>query len=729
MTTRNNLRHALFGASTVLALCAGAPAFAADAAEADAATRVEQVVVTATRTEKPADEVPVTASVIGAQQIEDQLAVDIKDLIKFEPGVSVRTAPARFNTALSGTGRDGNSSFNIRGLEGNRVLIQVDGVRVPDSFGFGAQSVGRGDYADLDMIKSVEIVRGPASALYGSDGLAGSVSFFTKDPEDFLKGGKTWAAQAKAGYASADESTYGSLLLAGVSGPWQGMVAYTRRDGSEQETQGSNNTSTAARTVANPQDVGSSSILAKVVFDPAEGHTLRLTYDHLEREVDSDILSARTATTLSVLTHDETDRDRFTFDYHYTGEGLIEDARLAIYYQDATTSQFTAEDRTTTDRTRLNTFDNEVWGVGGQARSRFTTGGLTHDVVYGGDWSLTRQEGIRGGTVPTPPDVFPTRAFPNTDYKLIGLFVQDEIGLLDGRISLFPALRYDWYDLDPEDDALYTGPAPEGSSDGQLSPKIGIVWNATETLKVFANIATGFKAPSPMQVNNAFSNPSQGYMSIPNPDLKPETSETAEVGLRWKSGPLSLQGSVYAGKYEDFISQEVVSGSFTVLDPAVYQFVNIGEVKLHGVEARADLQLDGGWTLIASASGGRGDATSSTGKAPLGSIDPVKVTAGASWREAGGRFGGQLSVIHVAGKDESRTGCTGCYVPDAFTTIDLTAYWNINDNVSLRGGVFNLTDETYWWWNDVRGVSAVSATLDAYTMPGRNVGISLTLKM
>lgn len=165
MTSQTTFRRQLFGAAAALALCAGSPAFAADAA--DATTSVDQLIITATRTEKPADEVPVTASVIGSDQIEDQLAVDIKDLIKFEPGVSVRTSPARFNAALSGTGRDGNSGFNIRGLEGNRVLIQVDGVRVPDSFGFGAQSVGRGDYADLDMIKSVEIVRGPASALYG----------------------------------------------------------------------------------------------------------------------------------------------------------------------------------------------------------------------------------------------------------------------------------------------------------------------------------------------------------------------------------------------------------------------------------------------------------------------------------------------------------------------------------------------------------------------------------
>jgi hemoglobin/transferrin/lactoferrin receptor protein len=124
------------------------------------------------------------------------MAADIKDLIRFEPGVSVHRAPARFGAASGTTGRDGNAGFNIRGLEGNRVLVQVDGVRVPDGFEFGAQSAGRGDYVDLGLVKSVEILRGPPSALYGSDGLAGAVSFITSDPDDFLKNGRKVAGLA-----------------------------------------------------------------------------------------------------------------------------------------------------------------------------------------------------------------------------------------------------------------------------------------------------------------------------------------------------------------------------------------------------------------------------------------------------------------------------------------------------------------------------------------------------
>ncbi len=76
--------------------------------------RVETVTVTATRTAIPVDEVPATVSVITAAEIENNLYTDIKDLARYEPGVSVRSSPSRFSAAGASTGRDGNSGFNIR---------------------------------------------------------------------------------------------------------------------------------------------------------------------------------------------------------------------------------------------------------------------------------------------------------------------------------------------------------------------------------------------------------------------------------------------------------------------------------------------------------------------------------------------------------------------------------------------------------------------------------------
>ncbi len=67
------------------------------------------------------------------------------------------------------------------------------------------QSAGRCDYVDLGLIKSVEILRGPASALYGSDGLAGAVSFVTSDPVDFIKAGKSFGGLARGAYDSSSD--------------------------------------------------------------------------------------------------------------------------------------------------------------------------------------------------------------------------------------------------------------------------------------------------------------------------------------------------------------------------------------------------------------------------------------------------------------------------------------------------------------------------------------------
>jgi hemoglobin/transferrin/lactoferrin receptor protein len=740
------MRVFLAATTSVIALWGAGAAQAQERSAGEAAVEVAAVVVDpltviGTRTEKRQSETPATVSVISADDISETLAADIKDLVRYEPGVSVRSSPARFGAALGTTGRDGNAGFNIRGLEGNRVLIQVDGVRLPDAFAFGAQSVGRGDYLDLDLIKVVEILRGPASALYGSDGVAGAVSFTTKDPEDILAEGAAYGGSARGAYASADESWTGGLVAAGRSGRWSGMVGYAYREGHEQETQGEVATANTDRTVANPQDWASTTALAKVVFDASDAHRFRLTYEHFDRDIEADVLSGvakpplAATSVLRLLAKDTTDRDRFSVDYRYDGggEGWLAGAEANLYWQDSSTTQFSAEDRNTAaDRTRLNTFDNRVVGGAFEGESRVAFAGLDHRLVWGADVSRTRQTGIRSGTVPPAGETFPARAFPNTDYTLAGAFVQDELSFFDARLTLYPALRYDAYDLDPEADAILGAFTPAGQSDGRLSPKFGAVLKLGDVFGVFANYAQGFKAPSPSQVNNAFFNPIQNYRSIPNPDLKPETSETLEAGLRWTGTAWSASATGFAGEYDDFIEQIQRSGAFTPTDPGVFQFVNLGRVKIHGFEVKARASFENGFGAIVAASYAHGTAVNGGTKAPLDSVDPIKVVAGVTYRDPEGRFGGQLMATHSQGKQASDVAqvCTGgCFLPPGFTVLDLTAFWNITPNVVVNAGVFNLTDEKYWWWNDVRGLSATAVSRDAYTQPGRNLSVSLTFKL
>ncbi len=725
--------------SALLVQPARAEAPAAAAAPA-VATDVDPVVVIGTRSKRLASNIPGTVSVIDADQIETMLATDIKDLIRFEPGVSVPTSPSRFSLALSGAGRDGDSGFTIRGMGGDRVLIVNDGVRLPAGFSFGAQAVGRGGYNDLDLIKSVEILRGPASALYGSDGVAGAVAFTTKDPSDFLIGDQTFGARGRVAYNSADEGWTEGVAFAGRSGALSGLLAYTRRDYQETENKGSVGGVGATRTQPNPQDFASNAYLGKLVWDIAPNHALRLTYDHLDSEMDGDALSSRSATVLAVTAHDETQRDRVSGEWRFSDFAGLSDGSVSLYWQDATTRQYTFEDRTpAVDRARDVTFDNAVYGLAAQGSRVLGEGAaVQHRVTFGGDWSMTTQEGVRDGTTPPVGETFPVRAFPKTEFQLAGLFVQDEIELLDGALSIIPAVRYDWYDLSPKVDAQFPAPA-SGQSDDHISPKLGVVYWTGAHLGVFANYALGFRAPSPMQVNNFFENPVYGYRSIPNPNLSPETSESLEAGFRLRDidvagGRMRLNTTAFATHYDDFIDQVVVSGTGVPgVDPLVYQYVNLTEVDIRGLEARADIYWDNGFSLIGSAAYAEGEQTTEGRRTELASVDPVKVVAGLNYAAPSGVWGGSATVTWSGKKDDATYGGLGCgsacYLGNSFTLLDLTAYWNVTERATLRAGAFNVFDETYGWWSDVRGLGATSTVKDAYTQPGRNFGVSLTLRL
>ena len=737
------MRSLLMFSAGLTALSAAAfPAMAEEVVDLQKAVPVAPVTVVGTRTQRRVDDVPASVSVITAETIENNLVTDIKDLIRFEPGVSVPTSPARFSAALSGAGRDGNSGFTIRGMGGNRVLIIQDGVRVPDGFAFGAQAVGRGGYNDLDLVKSVEILRGPASALYGSDGIAGAVSFTSKDPADFIATGENFGARARVGYNSADDGWTEGLALAGRTGSLSGLLAYTRRDAHETENMAEVGGTGSARTQPNPQEFASNAVLAKLVWDANANHTVRLTYDHFDQEMDGEALSSYSATVIGLTAHDETQRDRVSVDWRFNDVFGLDDGSVSAYWQDATTRQFTHEDRTpAVDRTRDVTFDNSVWGMAAQGSRTFGGETVQHRVTVGGDWSRTTQEGLRDGTVPPMGEPFPARPFPKTEYDLAGLFIQDEIELLGGRLSIIPALRYDWYELTPKADALFPAPSA-GQSDSHLSPKIGAIYWIDDHFSVFANYAQGFKAPSPMQVNNFFANPVFGYESIPNPDLTPETSESIEGGFRFRNldmfgGNLSLSTTAFHTNYDDFINQVVVRGTGVPgVAPLIYQYVNLTEVKIWGLEARGDIRWDNGFSAIVAASFADGDQETDGARGKLASIDPVKVVGGLNYAAPSGVWGGSATVTWSGKKDRAGCGGGNCWQGEEFAILDLTAFWNVTEKATLRAGVFNALDETYAWWSDVRGLSRGGtvtaptdpATLPAFTQPGRNFGVSLNVR-
>ncbi|NJR48456.1 MAG: TonB-dependent receptor plug domain-containing protein [Leptolyngbyaceae cyanobacterium CSU_1_3] len=231
----------------------------------------EEITVTGTRTPRLINNSAGTISVFDLEELENTFVRDIGDLIRYEPGISVNNRPTR----------GGNSSFNIRGIEGNRVLIQIDGVRIPDVLGMTNTSR---DLVDFDALKRVEIIRGAASTLYGSDAIGGVVSYTTKDPIDYLNVfDKPVYFSGKFGYGSADNDLRQTYTIAGGNQKLSALLLYTRRDGNEAKNRGDLD--------PNLQTIDGNNVLGKIVFQPNDRNTFRLTGELFDRQTSTNVLA------------------------------------------------------------------------------------------------------------------------------------------------------------------------------------------------------------------------------------------------------------------------------------------------------------------------------------------------------------------------------------------------------------------------------------------------------
>ncbi|WP_407928273.1 TonB-dependent hemoglobin/transferrin/lactoferrin family receptor [Collimonas silvisoli] len=696
----------------------------------------DEISVTATRSETAVAQTPSSISVINAETIEEQQPRDVKDLLRYEPGVTVRRGPYRPSSAAAAGGRGGNEGINIRGLEGNRILLMEDGIRLPSAFSFGPLEAGRGDYVQMDMYKRVEILRGPASAMYGSDGLTGAVNFITKDPSDFLKiFNKPTYFSIKPTYDSTDGSTSTTAVAAFGGERFEGLLIANKRDGHEVDTKGTRNILGPNRDTANPQNVHGNALLGKLVFKASAQDTFTAAINHQEQKTDSNVLSAVTASTLALRANDKLERNRYSLAYDFKdgGNPYFQNAHAQIYYQDAKNHQFSFEDRfPAVDRTRDNTYQERTYGGSAQAESGFASGSLQHKLVYGFDLSTARISGLRDGTVPgVGESPFPNKAFPNTDYSLFGAFIQDEIRLSqNGALSVTPGLRFDGYRLTPDqNDPSFTGKATK-SSGNAVSPRLALMYEINPALLPYVQYARGFRTPTPDQVNNSFGNPIYGYATIGNPDLKPETSNTFELGLRGKLGgsndTLRYSMAVFTGRYSNFISQEIVSGSGRpFVDPSIYQYVNRARARISGAEARIDWQLANGLGFKAGMAYTKGHTEGADGSSkPLDTVNPFMAVFGLRY-EPSERWYGQTDFIYQSAKRRSDMSKQTDFAPPAAFVMDLRGGYNISKNVALFAGIRNLFNRQYWNWSDVRGLADSSTVKDAYTAPGRSFNVGL----
>ncbi len=712
----------------------------------------ETIVVVGTRSERSIDEVAASVSLRTSEDIERELARDIADLVRFEPGVTVGGTGSRF----------GLGGFNIRGIEGNRVLTLVDGVRVSDEFSFGPFLSARRDFVDIDSLSRAEIARGPISSLYGSDALGGVVAFTTKRPRDYLTEGDDTHLGAKLGYSSADSSVVGSITAAVGFDGVSALLLYTYRDGDETETSGGAGGFGPGREDADPQSIDTGNLVAKVAITLAEGHVLHLGIDGYENETNTKIFSdygtvARGTLVNSRDAKDEKDRTRYSITYEHTGNSVFaDDASLTIYQQESETQQLTLESRTPPGRAnqfrrRDSIFEQEINGAVLQVGKAFDMSGATHFVTYGVDYYETDNESMRDGgssDAATGAPIFeffplPTRDFPSTEVTQLAFFLQDEIDLLGGRLLLSPGFRYDRYDADVTADAIYRSgnpgiPDPVDFDDSEVTAKIGVVYKINDDVSLFAQYSEGFRAPPYDDVNVGFTNFIGGYKTISNPNLKSETSEGWELGLRFQGEYGFITINAFKNEYENFIESLTIAPQFAPtfgIDPSdgllTFQSVNLSEVEIDGVELSAELDLGyvfGAEGLTFKAAIAYADGENKTSSEAINSIEPLTAVLGFGYDAGSGKWGGDLVWTLVEGKDDSDIDSGNPRISTSgYGTLDLMGYYNFSGKISLNLGIFNITDKNYIRWADT--VSIGNDASERFAQPGVNASATVRIQI
>lgn len=563
---------------------------------------LDPISVTATKTAQPADEVPANVSVITNEEIDARNPAKIDDLLRELPGVDMQGGPRR-------VGQD----INIRGLGGQRVVVTLDGARQ----NFDAGHKGR-FFLDPELLREVEVVRGANSALHGSGAIGGVVSMETKNASDFLRGGETFGIRAKYGFSSVNNEPYYSTGAFGRIGDKVDLVGNVSLRDSHTLKQG------GGRELANSAEE-LRDVFLKGSVRPTENQRLSVSYiDFREKGRQPNNPDSAPNTTDNPIVDRTTKNRTFALNYAYAAPNQdLLNPTVKLYRNTLDVDENRAVPATPA---RLDTTKLDTWGFDLYNTSYLDLVGMRHAFTYGAEYYDNEQEGYRNGAF--------RQFFPTAQGSVIGYYLQDEIDIT--RIfTLTPAIRYDAYD----------GSASSVSSrsidEDQVSPKLGANWRATPWLDVYGSYGHAFRAPSLTELYVAGSHLGPQNQFVPNPNLRPERSKSAEAGARLKfdnvirdKDALRFKAGVFHNKVEDYIDTVV-----TITNPATFAGsttnVNVPKAQIDGVEA--ELRYDMG-SAFATLGYARIRGENETTGRPLDSIPADKLVT---------VFGGRLPEYNL----------------------------------------------------------------------------------
>lgn len=692
---------------------------------------IDQIVVVAHKDERSIRDIAANVTVVSRADINDQLATSINDVLRYLPGIDYEGAGTRFGT----------EGINIRGIGGNRVAIVVDGVPLSDHFDVGSFSNATRDFLDAGLIQNIEVLHGPASAMYGSSAIGGVVAVATPDPFD-LFGAQGTGGDLAATWSGADDSEHVQGMF-GIGSEALGFMAAASWHDSEEID------SAAAPDTADTRQAERRTALIKLVGDNRYGHTWRAQYIRQESTTESALTSllgqGRYRSTTALEGDDFYKVDLAIAAYEFGGaDSWLDNGVIRGFYEFADIEQSTLDERaaarTPVSIDRFFKFEQQIQGVELNLWKELNGRNVTQRLGFGVEYRERETEEYRDGlstdltsgeqTSNLLGEEFPLRDFPVSTTRETGAYLEDTITI--GDWTVIAALRADRFDLQPSQDPMYLEDYPFAElvsiKDSEVSPKLGVIYHASAGVDVYLQYAHGFRAPPYADANIGLEIPFFNYRAIPNPDLKSESSDGLDLGLRWSGGNSSARLAIFHTRYEDFIESKVRLGTDPASGRVLFQSQNLREARIAGVEAGFDLRLSGRWdalSLDGSAYYARGE-NKDTGEA-LNSVGPPQAVFGLTWRAQNGRRSARLATTLSDSWSERDESTGDLFKPDGYAVVDLFVSQEIGQRTVLRAGLHNLADRTYWNWSDVGGLAADDPLIPYLAQAGRSASVSVNM--
>ena len=516
---------------------------------------IDTIVVTATKYETETKDIPAAVSVISGDTLRQQNLPngDISDALRSIPGVTVRRAYAPFP-----------ASANIRGLSSEATVYLVNGI--PTNWQI-SQTI------PVEMIEKVEIIRGPASALYGANASGGVINIILKKGSGRNKG-----------------------AVSGGFGSFDRFRAAVSADGSpgnfEYAAAGFSETAAGANVVKN--NVNPSIHMIDGCEYDKQGFGLNAAYHFTEKSTLSGFYN---------FNNNQYTRGRpyvgGDWDYHLGG--LMYDQqigrRLALqgYLAVRSDDYLHLYDRggTNYDPRQKRYMDYVETPVELRA---------TYDIGWGNTATLGFFYNNQS-TKQVYNEWYTGTELQKNEYQvqtLAGYF--QDVWKITSNLSLSGGVRYDQWKNYDNYFSSYTDQSPEDRTDANISPKLGLRYNFATSTSLWGNYSTGFLPPTSEQLYD--DRTSGGNPRIPNPDLKPETTQSFELGAQQWFGN-KLQASL-VGFYNQ--TNDKIMSWFNASN--VYVNQNIGRSESYGVEFDLAWYLTDHWTLSANYTYNRATITS-----------------------------------------------------------------------------------------------------------------------